>query len=228
MEKWEKNKSSLCSWSPTEISEEGFQWDSKKNHSNVLQSGPKKLTQWMTHTHNIWGCCGEEEGVAAITRGTRQWKAGSFFRWQVHGITANTSCSDSSWWIHRTLKKEKNSKGNAWYSGYKMRQAGTSGQGPPWISINPVFRALSTWDFLKAFPSFVSEEFCFHSLEVQFKCLTFPMKSSWLPQMWSLCSVPTKYFDKHLIMLCLVNTTYQSILGSEALFYSVLFLIVSA
>lgn len=154
MEKWEKNKSSLCSWSPTEISEEGFQWDSKKNHSNVLQSGPKKLTQWMTHTHNIWGCCGEEEGVAAITRGTRQWKAGSFFRWQVHGITANTSCSDSSWWIHRTLKKEKNSKGNAWYSGYKMRQAGTSGQGPPWISINPVFRALSTWDFFESFPIF--------------------------------------------------------------------------
>lgn len=152
MEKWEKNKSSLCSWSPTEISEEGFQWDFKKNHSNVIQSGPKKLTQWMTHTHNIWGCCGEEEGVAAITRGTRQWKAGAFSRWQVHGITANTSCSDSSWWIHRTLKKEKNSKGSAWYSGYKMRQAGTSGQGPPWISINPVFRALSTWDFSESFP----------------------------------------------------------------------------
>lgn len=132
---------------------------------------------------------GEERVGATTARETRQWRAGASHlqhRASLQVLAAVTHRKESIKWQWKINRRRKNSKGGAWYSGYKTRRVGTSGHGPLWVSAPSTLtvpKALSSRDFPESHPSTGPEEFRFILLK---------SSSNASPSLWSLPDFPNK------------------------------------
>lgn len=167
---------------------------------------------------------GRVKGGGSHNQGNQVVKSQVLFSPAVPGITANRNYSDSSWWIHRKMKKNT-LKGEPGVLVTKWDEKRTCMSAP-----SILFPKLCPPEiFLEVFPSIGPEEF-----------YLILYKSSWSasPSLLRLLTSPDKCshalvyastaFVKHknynLNLLCFVNFTHQAIWASEAVLYSFLFL----
>lgn len=138
MEKQERTKSSLCSWSQTEISAEGLQWELKQHRSNALKTGPCSINGTKAQYMLLFR---ERESKGQGQPQAREWGSKELVsHWQYMVSVTHQG--------ELTEQQRKRSKGRAWHFSYKTGGAGISGHGSPWVPPQPwSFEGSVLWRF---------------------------------------------------------------------------------